>query len=128
MRHAETSYAVHIAWQHAPDRDELLLTGPLGQGLAEAVRDDRGIRLTLANRRQYEAADWDDLSVQVFGIRLPLAALPGWLLGQTAASDGWRVDILEREFAAANSLPTLIELRKDDTDVRLKVDQWLEVR
>ncbi len=83
----------------------------------------------LADRREYAAGDWDALSERVFGVRLPLTSLPRWLLGETPGETaGWKVEILGREDASANPLPTLIELRGEDTEVRLKIDEWSDVR
>jgi outer membrane biogenesis lipoprotein LolB len=38
--------------------------------------------------------------------------------------DGWQIAYLVYESAAPDALPTLIELRRDDIDVRLKIDTW----
>jgi outer membrane biogenesis lipoprotein LolB len=121
-----------------------VLSGPLGQGIAELTRDQRGARLTLADHRQFEAAELDQLSQQVFGVALPLAALSRWVLGDTAgaslaadedplrprrmSADGWSIDLLERESAAASALPTLIDIHRDDLGARLKILEWQDVR
>jgi len=129
VRHGESRYSAHLTWRHEPVRDEILLTNPLGQGIAEVVRDDNGARLTLADRREYAAADWEQLSERIFGVRLPLGALPHWVVGDTRGQvAGWRMEILEREDAALNPLPTLMDLSGADTEVRLKIDEWSEVR
>jgi outer membrane lipoprotein LolB len=118
-----------MTWRHEPARDEILLTTPLGLGIAEVIRDAGGARLTLADRREYAAVDWAELSERVFGVRLPLAGLPRWVLGDIHGNTaGWRIEILERENAAGNPLPTLIDLKAEDTEVRLKIDEWIEIR
>ena len=144
IQQGERRNATNIAWRHAADRDEMLFTTPLGQGLAELTRDAGGAHLRLADRREFDAADWEGLARQLFGFVLPLSALPRWVIGappESAAGigaldaagrpqwrqiDGWRIDYLEYESPAANALPTLIELRRDEEgiDVRLKVDEW----
>lgn len=129
VRQGETRHHAHIAWRHDAARDEILLTTPLGQGIAEIVRDADGARLTMADRRQYSARDWETLSVQIFGTPLPLAGLPRWLLGEAPPpASGWQVEILDRESASADALPTLIEMKRDDIELRLKIDEWIEVR
>lgn len=141
VREGERHYAVNITWQHALERDEILFATPLGQGIAELTRDAAGARLTTAEHREFAAADWQGLSAQVFGISLPLAALPRWLVAavpadalgvardgvgrpQQMVSDGWQVAYLDYESAAADALPTLLELRRGDIEVRLKIDDW----
>jgi outer membrane lipoprotein LolB len=130
VRQAEARHHLTIDWRHAPGRDEILLATPLGQGVAEIVRDAAGARLLLADKRAFAAADWGALTEQVFGFRLPLAASSRWLLGAQDGTDmeGWRLRVIEREGEAADALPALIELRRDDIEVRLKIDEWSEVR
>ena len=128
-RQGDVRHYVNIEWRHTATQDEILLTTPLGQGVAELRRDDAGARLTTADRRQHTAPGWESLSTHVFGMSLPLDGLPRWLLGETPpSSTGWRVDILDREDSVANALPILIELRREDIELRLKIDEWSEVR
>lgn len=128
VRQGATRHYVKIDWRHDPVRDEILLTTPLGQGVAEIVRDAAGARLLLADQRRFAADDWGTLSEQVFGFRLPLHASWRWLLGVEADTEGWRVSVIERESAAPAALPSVIELERDDIHLRLKIDEWTEVR
>ncbi|MDP1651916.1 MAG: outer membrane lipoprotein LolB [Rhodocyclaceae bacterium] len=128
VQQGETRHHVNVDWRHSLATDEILLTTPLGQGVAEIVRDAAGARLTLADRRTFEANDWSTLSRQVFGFPLPLRASSRWLLGDIADTEGWRVTIVARESAVADALPTVIELERDDIVVRLKIDEWIEVK
>lgn len=128
VRQGETNHHVRIDWRHVPERDEILLATPLGQGLAQIERDAAGARLLLADRRRIEAADWASLAEQAFGFRLPLQASARWLLGETVDTEGWRIEVRERESADATALPTLIELERDDISVRLKIDEWSEAQ
>jgi outer membrane lipoprotein LolB len=131
VRQGEQRHYVKIDWRHARDFDEILLATPLGQGVAEIVRDAAGARLLLADRRRFEAEDWGALAEQVFGFRLPLRSSARWLLGDlpdAAGSEGWHIRVTEKESGAPDALPTAIELERDDIHVRLKIDEWLEVR
>jgi outer membrane biogenesis lipoprotein LolB len=103
-----------------------LVTTPLGQGVAELGRDARGAWLRTADRREYFAPDWEGLAEQVFGARLPLNDLPAWLSGHAPSSvSGWRVEYLEYQSDALDALPTLIEVKRDDIELRLKVSEWI---
>jgi outer membrane lipoprotein LolB len=129
VRQDPARHHANISWRHGPEADEILLTTPLGQGVAELHRDVDGARLVTADRQQTVAADWDDLAAQVFGMRLPLADLPAWLTGtRPPAETGWRVEYLDYEHGASDALPTLIELRRQDLEIRIKVDQWSELK
>lgn len=136
-RQGEERSSANLAWRHDPAVDSILLTTPLGQGVAELTRDARGARLLTADRQTVEAADWEGLSARVFGFTLPLSALPRWLVGDVAAAqrdelgrprhavvDGWDIRYLAYESPAAQALPTLVEFRRDDIELRLKVDEW----
>jgi outer membrane lipoprotein LolB len=128
VRQGEQRHHVKIDWRHTAANDEILLTTPLGQGIAELMRDARGARLELADRRSYAAADWSDLSAEVFGFRLPLSGALRWLLGDLSDTGEWQVRIEERESEAPNALPTVIELERGDIGVRVKIDEWSEVQ
>lgn len=144
VRQGEKRHIVHIGWQHDAGEERLLLTTPLGQGLAELTRDARGAHLRLSDQRTFEADDLEVLAQQVLGIRLPFSALSHWVTGDVVIPDdgqgqddaagrpqwrqinGWHIRYADYESPAANALPTLIEMQyvADDVDVRLKIDQW----
>ena len=138
VKQDDSRHSGNIAWQHKADADAILLTTPLGQGVAQIERDARGARLTGADREVLEAADWEGLSARVFGVALPLSGLPRWLLGdvaptgrdaqgrpQTALADGWEVRYLDYESDAPGALPVLMEFRRGDIELRLKIDAWV---
>lgn len=137
VRQEETRHSANIAWRHTATADEILLTTPLGQGVAQLGRDARGARLVGTDKGVVEAPDWEGLSAQVFGFALPLAGLPRWLVGDVAPSarddrgrplaaraDGWEIRYLDYESETPGALPVLMEFRRDDIELRLKVDSW----
>jgi outer membrane lipoprotein LolB len=144
VRNGEARYSANVSWRHSIGHDDILLSGPLGQGLAELVRDDSGARLTLSDHRQVAAADLDQLSAQVFGVALPLTDMARWVLGDAgngnaAAPDdpqrplqmtvrGWTIELLDWESAASGALPTMIDIHRDELGARLKVVEWQDVR
>lgn len=127
VRQGEQRHSANIDWRHSAARDEVLLATPLGQGIAKIVREASGAHLTLADRRSFAAADWNELSAEVLGFHLPLDAATRWLLGTTGDAAGWRVRVLEREGDLPNALPRLLEFERDDIAVRLWIDEWREV-
>lgn len=114
-----------IDWQHRPDRDRLLVASPLGQGVAELRRDADGARLLMADGRQQLAPDWETLAAELFGAPLPLDRLPQWLSGEPLPpGSGWTLEILRYQSDAPDALPALIELRRGETSVRVRIDEW----
>ena len=142
VKRGDTARQAALVWQHNAERDEIELSGPLGQKAARLSRDAGGARLETASRETVVADDWSSLSERVLGVALPLDNLAHWVtatidaeagqdeqrdpLGrpQLVRVDGWRIDYLAYESAAPDALPALIELRRDDIDVRLKIDSW----
>jgi outer membrane lipoprotein LolB len=129
VRQSQSRQYANISWRHDSAGDEIMLTTPLGQGVAELSRDARGARLVTADRKEFVAADWEGLAEQMFGARLPLDDLPAWLTGHApAAASGWRVEYLEYQSEAADALPTLLEVKRDDIELRLKINEWTLAR
>lgn len=136
-RQGETRHHANFSWRHGTGGDEILITTPLGQGVAELTRDASGARLVTADRQVVEAADWESLSARVFGFTLPLSGLPRWLPGDVPADsrdargrpeaarvEGWTIRYLDYESDAPDALPVLVEFQRDDMELRLKVDAW----
>lgn len=137
VRQGENRHHVRVSWQHGGDADTLLIASPLGQGIAELTRDRSGAHLVTADRRTVDAPDWEALSGEIFGFRLPLAGLPRWLLADvaptavdrlgrplSARAGEWLIAYLDYEADVPGALPVLMEFRRDDLEIRLKVDSW----
>lgn len=136
IRHQESAYHGVLNWQHSAATDELALTGPLGQGMAELRRDGAGVVLNLPNGERYEAATLDALADRLFGSPLPIASLPDWIRGiaPDAHRDAqqrplrlvlpdWTVEWLRYDEAGR---PQLLSLESADVGVRLRIDSWVE--
>ncbi len=137
----ERSFSARLDWKHEPENDTILVSTPFGQTLASLRRDAEGAWLDTADDRSFRAADVESLSAQVFGHRLPLAAMPRWVLG--ARADGgvvqardtlgrakliverdWRVEYAQYESDAAEALPQLLRISRGQLEVRLRIDRW----
>lgn len=135
LRQGERRDHLQFDWQHSPQSDAVLLLSPLGQGLAEIVRNAGGARMTQPNQPPIEAADVETLARQIFGTALPLQELGDWLRGaRGSAGDvaGWHIVITEtvlyqsREGDSLRSrrLPRRLEASRDDVVLTLIVDDW----
>jgi outer membrane lipoprotein LolB len=132
-----------ISWRHEPAFDDVMISDPLGQGIARIVRNDALARLTTADHKIYEARDVESLTREILGWSLPLAGLPDWVRGRAAADDpaqarldsagrlaelqqsGWRVQYLA--YSNVNGLPVRLDLSREDVEIRLVIDQWRRV-
>lgn len=128
LRQGDRRDHLRFRWEHAPDRDTVLLMSPLGQGLAELTRDATGARLTQPNQPVIAADTLPQLAQRVFGAPLPLEAMADWLRGARPALsgevDGWHVIISETSPFRQGRLLRVMEASREDVDFKLIVDDW----
>jgi outer membrane lipoprotein LolB len=140
VRHGEQAVSGRIHWRHSEASDDLLITNPLGQGVARIARSGDEASLETSDARTYRAADAEALTEHILGWRLPIAGLPQWvraraLPGRPAEmrrdadqrvlelrQDGWRVEYLEY----TGERPTRLQLLRADIEIRLVIDSWQE--
>ncbi len=137
VRHGKDAASGRIFWRHSNDADEVLITSPLGQGVARISRDRDQFRLVTGDNKEYRAADAESLTEQVLGWRLPLAGLSDWVQARASPGrpsevrgdvnrdlelwqDGWRVAY--EEFRGGR--PFKMRLTREDLEIRLVLDQW----
>lgn len=143
LRQGDQNNSGRVSWDHKGDRDDILLSTPLGQGVAELSGNSHEATLSLADKRTYTAPDVEALSEQAFGTRLPLKQMPAWVLGRPSDTgqvtrdeqgrpsrfqdSGWTVEYLGYESADPHALPTLLRLERGDIELRLKIQSWDQV-
>jgi outer membrane lipoprotein LolB len=110
LRHEQGSAAGRFTWQRGPSGTSVLLSDPLGRGLAELTLGADGATLTTADQRRAHAVDADALALQMLGYPLPVNGLSAWIAAtpahpataralrydqmgrlQSFAEDGWRI-------------------------------------
>lgn len=139
----DQSVSGSMRWTHRPDADDLLLTSPLGQGVARIVRDAGGVALEIPNRPVRRAADAETLTRSVLGYGLPVSGLTWWVQGRPAPGravettrdsfnrfeqiqqDGWTIRYL-RYADDAPARPQKLVLARDGLEIRIVVDTWLD--
>ncbi|HYL22904.1 MAG TPA: lipoprotein insertase outer membrane protein LolB [Burkholderiales bacterium] len=137
-RYAKDAFTGNLQWRHAASGDEMLITTPMGQGVARIVREGEAVQLTTADGRQYRAPDAESLTERTLGFRLPLEGLADWVQGRPSpglparevkASDGklqsldqrgWHVDYL----AYGDERPSLMRLNYEGVELRLAITAW----
>lgn len=139
IRHGKEAASGGIFWRHSDDADELLITSPLGQGIARINRERHQYRLVTGDNKVYRASDAESLTEQALGWRLPLAGLPDWVRGRASPGrpaetrreadgslevrqDGWR--IAYEEFREGR--PFRLRISREDLEIRLIVDRWTD--
>lgn len=142
VRYGVEAAGGQLRWRHDRDGDEMLISSPLGQGLARIQRDGGAVTLTAADGREYRATDAERLTERVLGFRVPLTGLPDWVQGRPAAGGadltlerrdaqgrlvvleqaGWRIEYLA--YAAEGGLPTRLRLTYPSLELRLFIAEW----
>ncbi len=137
-RQGQEAFTGNLSWRHAGSVDELLVTSPLGQGVARIVRKGDEVVLTTAEPREYRAPDVESLTEQALGFRLPLKGLADWVLGRPAAGSpatvlrapdgrvasieqsGWRIEFQSWQ----GERPARLRLSYAGIDLRLAISEW----
>jgi outer membrane lipoprotein LolB len=132
-----------LTWTHRNRNDRVLLSSPLGYGLAEIETSPEVSRLRTANGRTHESTDADALIEKITGQRLPLSRLPAWLLGRSSGKgqidvdalgrptrlteDGWQVDY-SFEDESPSALPSRLTVtRQGEIELRVRIEEWKEM-
>jgi len=139
-RQGQEAFTGNVSWRHAGGSDELLVTSPLGQGVARIVRKGGSVVLTTAEPREYRAPDVASLTEKALGFRLPLEGLADWVRGRPAPGapasvekrpdgrasvieqSGWRIEYLE--YDPGSGLPRRLRLAYPGVDLRLAISEW----
>lgn len=137
-RYRDEASSGTLAWRHHATGDDVLLSSPLGQGLARITRDGEAVTLETGDGKRYTAADAETLTEQVLGFRLPLRGLADWVRARPAtdapaqaqyAQDGrllsleqrgWRIEYTSYEGAR----PKVLKLNYPGLELRLAISEW----
>ena len=137
VRHGKDAASGKIFWRHSNDSDELLITSPIGQGIARLNRTGDQFHLVTGDRKEYRADNAEDLTEQALGWRLPLAGLSDWVQARPSPGrpaevrgdvnrdlelwqDGWHVAY--EEFREGR--PFRLRMARENLEITLVVDQW----
>lgn len=142
IKTADQSLSGNIHWRHSVDTDELLMTSPLGQGVARIERTLQGVTLEVPNQASRHSHDAESLTHEVLGYGLPVSGLAWWVQAQPAPSrafevvardesgriaqlkqDGWVIDYLQYS-ADWPVRPRKLVVGRDGLEIRLVADDW----
>lgn len=140
-RHGTDAVSVGFAWNHAPPHDDITLSTPLGQVVAE-LSGDASVgyaRVLLGDGRTLEADGFSALTQRSLGFPLPVTGLAAWIRGgphegsphqvvigasgrtDTLRQDGWEV-IYDYADALAQR-PERLRLIYPEVEVRVVIDR-----
>ena len=123
-RSGKEAFTGNISWRHAREGDEMLITTPTGQGVAQIIRQGDAVVLKTSEPREYRAADSEELTERVLGFRLPIEGLAETVQGKPSPAlegRGWKV---EYQAFDEQRRPTRLRLTNAGAEVRLAIHQW----
>lgn len=139
VRTSEQSLSGSLRWAHDATSDTLLLTSPLGQGVARIVGTATGVTLELPDQPARHAPDAETLTRDALGYALPVSGLVWWVRAQAAPEapaettlradgrlaqlrqHGWTIDYLQY---SDEGLPRKLNATRDGMEIRLVADSW----
>lgn len=89
------SFSAGFDLRGSPQAGELQLSSPLGTTLASVRWSPQGAELRQGDRFE-QRNSLDELTTEISGTALPVAALFGWLRGDSTAADGWTADLSQQ--------------------------------
>ncbi len=123
-RYRDEAFTGLLAWQHTDTGDEMLISTPMGQGVARIVREGDAIMVSTSDGQSYSDRDGEALTERVLGFRLPVAGLADWVRGRPAAAleeRGWKVDYQERD---EQGRPRRLRVTYPGLELRLAISEW----
>lgn len=141
VRHGAEALTANFNWQHAPPRDVLVVSTPLGQTVAEISGDAAAQRYELrrSDGPPESAATWSALTARALGAPIPVEGLSSWIVGAPRPNaprsieadalgrplvlrqDGWEIVYAYADEDAR--LPDRLRLTQPDLEVRIAVLQ-----
>ena len=123
-RSGSDAFSGNIGWRHARSGDEVLISTPTGQGVAQILRQGEAVLLKTAEGREYRASDSESLTERVLGFRLPLEGLADWVRGRPSPElegRGWKIEYLEYD---GERRPIRMRLTYPGVELRLAIAKW----
>lgn len=89
------SFSAGFDLRGTPEAGELLLNSPLGNTVAQVNWSPAGAELRQGGQVQRRAS-LDELTTELGGTALPVAALFAWLRGESPSAAGWTADLSQQ--------------------------------
>ncbi|MBI3147853.1 MAG: outer membrane lipoprotein LolB [Betaproteobacteria bacterium] len=145
VRSAEQGFTGGLGWVHEAGADQLSITSPLGQTVAQ-IELAPGAAVLRLPERVLQAADLTELMEREMGWALPLQGLSDWVRARPRAGtpydaeydpggrlallrqDGWTIEYQRHfdEAPAARAKPQRLLLRHGVIELRLVIDRWAQ--
>ncbi len=142
LRSGSEADSANLLWQQSGPRSDLQLSGPLGMSATRIVTEGQYLEIQRGEEFQVLDITTPEAVQRSTGWDLPLASLPYWMRGipdpgqdsgsleiedellRSLRQDGWQVRFSSYGEFGAHTLPTRLEVSRNDTRVRLMIRDW----
>lgn len=144
LKGSRESASGSVFWQQQQDSFDLRLHGAFGRGALRLTENTAGARLERADETPIEASSAAVLLADALpDTPLPLASLRYWVLGRPAPGtvdvqqldadnrlallrqNGWEIRYLEYQPVPPWVLPSKLQARQGDVELRLAIKRWM---
>jgi len=131
------SWSANINWKHVVDKEEIKLSGPLGQGATVIKLSDDLVSVDRGNGKVQTSEQPEEFINQQLGVFVPIKSLRYWVIGLpepsqsfVETSDGftqedWLVRYAEMQAVNGQSMPRKITVSNSRVKLKLIIDQWI---
>ncbi|MES2499963.1 MAG: lipoprotein insertase outer membrane protein LolB [Pseudomonadota bacterium] len=134
-----------VDWQHTFNSDNVDVYSPVGGKVANISKTASGVTLITQDNRSVSAPDAESLTENTLGFKLPLLGLSDWALGKptkshidastwdengrllTLKQDGWDISYENYTEIQGVFLPNKIVLKSEKVNLKLLVENWIEI-
>lgn len=138
VQYGDQSLSGQLNWRADAAGDQVLLSSPLGQGVASISRNAGGVTLMKPGESPVAAENVEALTQSELGFRLPLSGLRYWIQAkpdparaskvrhnadgkvEQIAQDGWKIDYLQFR----DNRPRKLHVTREGLEIRLVIDEW----
>lgn len=130
------SWTAAITWRHIPSKEQIKLSGPLGQAATLIELTDETVKIDRGNGDVQSSTTPESFVNQQLGMFVPLRSLGYWVLGlaqprqpsqqmdEGFLQDGWYVDYREMQVVGDQVMPRKMTVMNDKLKLKLFIDQW----
>jgi outer membrane lipoprotein LolB len=130
------SWSASLAWEHQPDKEQLKLSGPLGQGATVIRLTDTVVTLDRGDGRVQSSTQPEQFINQQLGLFVPLRSLRYWVVGLPEPTQaflethdgftqsGWLVEYKQMQAVSGEQMPHKVTVINNQVKLKLIIDQW----
>lgn len=130
------SWSANIIWEHGPDKEQIKLSGPLGQGATVIRLTGDFVTIDRGGGDVQSSAQPEEFINQQLGMFVPVQSLRYWVAGLAEPTQafvetgggfkqaGWLVEYNQWQSVDGQSMPRKITVMNDRVKLKLIIDQW----